>query len=103
MMVEPAGPLVGKTIEQAGLRQLPNAFLAEIERDGEILPAVGPEVELRANDRLVFVGVVGAVVDLQKIRGLQAGHRPDLQARRAALAALPDRGGGLARAARSSA
>ena len=43
MMVEPSGPLVGKTIEQAGLRQLPNTFLAEIERDGEILPAVAPE------------------------------------------------------------
>src|SRR5262245_52295067 len=62
MMVEPAGPLIGKTIEQAGLRQLPNAFLAEIEREGEIIPAVGPEVRLHGNDRLVFVGVVGAVV-----------------------------------------
>ena len=71
MMVDPAGPQVGKTIEQAGLRQLPNAFLAEIEREGVILPVVGPEVRLHANDRLVFVGVVGAVVDLQKIRGLQ--------------------------------
>ena len=71
MMVDPAGPQVGKTIEQAGLRQLPNAFLAEIEREGTILPVVGPEVRLHANDRLVFVGVVGAVVDLQKIRGLK--------------------------------
>ncbi len=71
MMVDPAGPQVGKTIEQAGLRQLPNAFLAEIEREGAILPVVGPEVRLHANDRLVFVGVVGAVVDLQKIRGLK--------------------------------
>jgi di/tricarboxylate transporter len=71
MTVDPVGPLVGKTIEQAGLRQLPNTFLAEIEREGEIMPAVAPEVKLRANDRLVFVGVVGAVVDLQKIRGLK--------------------------------
>jgi di/tricarboxylate transporter len=71
MMVDPAGPQVGKSIEQAGLRSLPNAYLAQIERDGEILAAVGPEERLYANDRLVFVGVVGAVVDLQKIRGLQ--------------------------------
>jgi di/tricarboxylate transporter len=71
MMVEPGGPLVGRTIEQAGLRQLPNTFLAEIERDGEILAAVAPDVVLHANDRLVFVGVVGAVVDLQKVRGLK--------------------------------
>jgi di/tricarboxylate transporter len=71
MMVEPGGPLVGRTIEQAGLRQLPNTFLAEIERGGEILAAVAPEVVLRADDRLVFVGVIGAVVDLQKTRGLK--------------------------------
>jgi di/tricarboxylate transporter len=71
MMVDPGGPLVGKTIEQAGLRQLPNTFLAEIERGGEILAAVAPEVVLRADDRLVFVGVIGAVVDLQKVRGLK--------------------------------
>jgi di/tricarboxylate transporter len=71
MMVEPGGPLVGKSIEQAGLRQLPNTFLAEIERGGEILAAVAPDVVLRADDRLVFVGVVGAVVDLQKTRGLK--------------------------------
>jgi len=71
MMVEPNGPLVGKTIEQAALRQLPNTFLAEIERGGEILAAVAPDVVLRADDRLVFVGVIGAVVDLQKVRGLK--------------------------------
>jgi di/tricarboxylate transporter len=71
MVVEPRGPLVGKTIEQAGLRQLPNTFLIEIERGGEILAAVAPEVVLHAEDRLVFVGVIGAVVELQKIRGLK--------------------------------
>jgi di/tricarboxylate transporter len=70
MTVDPTGPLPGKTIEQAGLRQLPNIFLAEIERDDEILPAVGPQEKLHANDRLVFVGAVGSVIDLQRIRGL---------------------------------
>lgn len=71
MMVEPASPLVGKTIEQAGLRHLVGMYLAEIERGGEIIPAVGPQEVLRADDRLVFVGVVESVVDLQKIRGLK--------------------------------
>ncbi len=70
MMVEPGSALVGKTIEQAGLRHLPGVFLAEIEREGMILPAVGPQERLRGGDRLVFVGVVESVVDLQKIRGL---------------------------------
>ncbi len=70
MLVAADSSLVGKTIEQAGLRHLPGAFVAEIERDGTILPAVSPQERLRANDRLLFVGIVESVVDLQKIRGL---------------------------------
>lgn len=71
MIVQPAGPMVGQTIEEAGLRHLPGLFLAEIERGANILPAVGPTERLQENDRLIFVGIVESVVDLQKIRGLQ--------------------------------
>ncbi len=70
MMVEPTSPLAGRTIEEAGLRNLPGVYLIEIDRDGEIRGAVGPTERLHANDRLVFAGVVESVVDLQKIRGL---------------------------------
>jgi di/tricarboxylate transporter len=70
MIVEPDSPLINKTIEAAGLRHLPGVYLAEVDREGFVLPAVSPEERLRANDRLVFVGVVESVVDLQKIRGL---------------------------------
>ncbi len=70
MQVAPDGPLIGKTIETAGLRHLPGVYLAEIDRDGNILPAVSPQEVLRANDRLLFVGIVESVVDLQRIRGL---------------------------------
>lgn len=70
MMVEPGSPLVAKTIEEAGLRHLPNLYLAEIERNGEILSAVAPTERLQKNDRLVFTGVVESVLDLQRIRGL---------------------------------
>ncbi|MEL6795939.1 MAG: SLC13 family permease [Planctomycetota bacterium] len=71
MTVAAAGPLPGKTIEQAGLRHLPGLYLAEVERGGAILAAVGPDEVLQADDRLVFVGDVTSVVDLQKIRGLE--------------------------------
>jgi di/tricarboxylate transporter len=71
MLVEPGSALVGQTIEGAGLRHLPGLFLVEIDRDGEVLPAVAPRERLRGNDRLVFAGVVESVVDLQKIRGLK--------------------------------
>ena len=70
MLVEPASPLVGMTIEDAGLRHLPGMYLLEIERGSQILPAVGPQERLQGKDRLVFVGIVESVVDLQKIRGL---------------------------------
>lgn len=71
MLVDPSSPLVGKTIEDAGLRHLPGMYLMEIDRDGHILPAVSSSALLRANDRLVFVGVVESVIDLQRIPGLQ--------------------------------
>jgi di/tricarboxylate transporter len=70
MLVEPESALDGQTIEQAGLRHLPGLFLAEIDRNGEVIAAVGPEQVLHGGDRLIFVGVVESVVDLQKIRGL---------------------------------
>ncbi len=71
MVVAAGGPLPGKTIEQAGLRHLPGLYLAEVDRGGAILAAVGPDEVLQADDRLVFVGDVSSVVDLQKIRGLE--------------------------------
>jgi len=71
MLVEPDSSLVGKSIEQAGLRHLPGMYLMEIDRRDEVLVAVGSEQRLEANDRLVFVGVVESVKDLQKIRGLK--------------------------------
>jgi di/tricarboxylate transporter len=71
MVVDEKGPLVGLTIEQAGLRHLPGLYLAEIVRQNELLPAVSPRERLSGNDRLLFVGIVESVVDLQKIRGLK--------------------------------
>jgi di/tricarboxylate transporter len=70
MLVAPGSPLIGKSIEEAGLRQLPGLFLIEIERDDQVLPAVSSATVLRANDRLVFAGILDSVMDLQKTRGL---------------------------------
>lgn len=64
------GAVDGRSIEDAGLRHLPGCFLAEVDRQGQIIPAVGPQFRLQGGDRLVFVGVVEAVVDLQAIPGL---------------------------------
>ena len=71
MLVKPDSPLVGKSIEQAGLRHLPGMYLMEIHRQDEVLTAVSSERHLKANDHLVFVGIVESVRDLHRIRGLK--------------------------------
>jgi len=70
MLVQAGSPLVGKTIEEAGLRRLEATYLVEIERNEQSIVAVGPEERLQADDRLIFVGIVDSVKDLQNIRGL---------------------------------
>lgn len=69
MLVDPNGSLVDKTIEGAGLRHLVNLYLAQIERNGDII-TTSPSTVLKANDRLFFVGAIDSVVDLNKFNGL---------------------------------
>ncbi len=70
MLVEPNGPLVGRTIEEAGLRHLPGLYIAEIQREDGVIAAAKPNERLRASDVLILVGALDSVVDLRKIRGL---------------------------------
>ena len=70
MEVDPAGVLVDRTVEEAGLRHLQELFLVEIERAGNVVSVVGPGEQLKAGDRLVFAGTSDAAVELQQIRGL---------------------------------
>jgi di/tricarboxylate transporter len=79
MIVQPGGPLIGQTIEEAGLRHLQGLFLVEIERDGGTLAAVAPRERLYADDHLVFVGVLESVVELQRIRGLARAQEEAFQ------------------------
>jgi di/tricarboxylate transporter len=70
-MLVPAGsPLAGKTIADAGLRNLEGVFLVEIERAHRVLSPVPPTEALVEGDRLVFAGNVGRVLDLERINGL---------------------------------
>ena len=71
MIVKPDSPIVGKSIEQAGLRHLPGLYLNQIEREGQVLRAVSPQERLQAGDRLYFAGILESVVDLRRIRGLE--------------------------------
>jgi di/tricarboxylate transporter len=70
MRVEDDCPLADRSVEDAGLRELPGLFLVEIDRDGRVITPVAPDVPIRRGDVLVFAGVVSTIVDLQRIRGL---------------------------------
>ncbi|MCK4674570.1 MAG: SLC13 family permease [Gammaproteobacteria bacterium] len=75
MLVENGSILSGKSIEEAGLRQLPGMYLIEIERQGQIMPAVSSYEVLHDGDRLIFAGVIESVVDLQKTQGLKPASK----------------------------
>ena len=64
-------PLAGRTIEKAGLRHLPGAFLAELIRGDQVLTAVSPAELLREDDRLIFVGNIDSMRELRNLQGLQ--------------------------------
>ncbi|MFO7530805.1 MAG: SLC13 family permease [Marinobacter sp.] len=68
--VSASGPLVGKTVGEAGLRELERLYLVEIERDGSVVTAVPSEEHLRGGDRLVFAGDTQAISDLLRINGI---------------------------------
>ncbi|MCU0261889.1 MAG: SLC13 family permease [Ilumatobacteraceae bacterium] len=77
MLVTPGGPLVGRTVEEAGLRHLRGVFLAGIERDGHLVTA-RPETRLGAGDACFFAGDVTDVVDLVEIDGLTLAEEAHL-------------------------
>lgn len=70
--VQPGGPIAGKTIEQAGLRHLPDLFLVAVERAEKRLAAIGPDETLQPGDILCFVGSTTGVRELRSIAGIEA-------------------------------
>ena len=62
--------LIGRSIEDNGLRNLDALFLVEIVRQGRLISPVTPEVTLRANDKLIFSGDISKVLTLQQFDGL---------------------------------
>lgn len=68
------GPMVGKTIAQAGLRHLTYGYLAEIDRQGTIITAVEPNRTLQLGDRLYFIGAPECASELRRIQGIKAAH-----------------------------
>lgn len=68
--VDESSELVGNTVEQNHLRNLPELFLVEIIRKGKLISPVTPEIVIQADDKLIFSGNVKKVDSLSHIKGL---------------------------------
>lgn len=69
-----SGPLVGKTVAEAGLRALTYGYLAEIERGDRLVTVVDPHETLQARDKLYFVGAPECASELRRIQGLRPAN-----------------------------
>ena len=78
MRVAPGGPLDGCSVEAGGLRHLSGVYLAQVEREDEVIAPVAPEEVLYGDDVLLFVGRVTDIVDLQRHRGLLSSEHRQL-------------------------
>ena len=68
--LEPGSPLAGRSVASNRLRQLQSFFLAEIVRGERVITPVHPALILQEGDRLIFVGDVRQIDELQGLPGL---------------------------------
>lgn len=64
LQLAPGSTLVGKTISEAGLRNLDGVFLVEIIREGKSITPVRPEEKLQNSDILFFAGDTEKIIAL---------------------------------------
>ncbi len=69
LRVEHRTPLIGKTVEESGLRALGDAYLAHLRR-GDLVVQASPREILRGGDVLVFTGQARALDRLLEYPGL---------------------------------
>ena len=63
--------LIGKSVEENHLRNLPELFLIEISRDGKLITPVTPDMVIQSGDKLIFSGNIQHVGNLDHIKGLK--------------------------------
>jgi len=72
--IQTGSKLIGRTVEENGLRDLKDLFLAEIIRNNERICAVTPQQIIQQNDILLFVGDIKSVPLLTRFDGLKVVH-----------------------------
>ena len=68
--VNPGSTLIGKSVEENGLRHLQSLFLVEIVRGTSLFTAIAPNQVIQANDKLMFSGDISKVSQLHLFDGL---------------------------------
>lgn len=68
--VEPDSELIGRSIQQNGLRNMEQLFVAELLRGRELISPVAPREVLQAGDVLIFTGNMRDVHELNRFKGL---------------------------------
>ncbi len=68
--ISPDSPMTGKTVQEAGLRELGTLFLVQIYRNEQLISPVSPEQRIEGNDRLLFTGEIKEAPILLKQVGL---------------------------------
>lgn len=69
LRISASSPLAGSTVEAGGLRNLGDAYLTHVRRNGTLLEAT-PQQTLREGDKLAFVGSVRMMEELLRRPGL---------------------------------
>ncbi|CAM4060686.1 SLC13 family permease [Pseudoalteromonas byunsanensis] len=72
--VQPGSKLIGRTVEENGLRDLKDLFLAEIIHGDRRIIAVTPQQVIQQGDVLLFVGDIKSVPLLSQFDGLKIVH-----------------------------
>jgi di/tricarboxylate transporter len=62
--IEEGSDFIGKTVSQAGLRNLKSLYLVEVKRKNEVFNAISPAFILYEGDILIFAGDTGAIADM---------------------------------------
>ncbi len=67
-IVTESSPLIGKSVEEAGLRHMQGLFLIEIIKEKRVVRPAPPDVLLASGDVLLFVGDTEHIAELTKPR-----------------------------------
>lgn len=77
--ITPKSTIIGKSIEDAGLRNLDSLYLVQVNRNGERVKAVEASFILQVADELVFAGDTHMIMELVSSRGLELSQEDLLE------------------------